>query len=466
MEMRPALKIVGERRVTSHRDNHANHTVARLMNGFLFERAGEVMRRVNAPEFYGILDYSVEGLESDVFAWIAGVEADSLADLPEGMVGIEYPALLYAVLTYRGTAEGLGDVFSRFFNDWLPGSGYENAASFAFQHHGAGYLGPFHPESVIEFCFPVRPKSAEPDTIVVRDPDGNKHMLQGDGRSGLVRSERSESNALGGVPELVYDGCSLDVLWDNHDNAVRWFADRFGWQPVQAEKWKPDPLAKEGRMTHLGRGTWLVSALADRRLPHHYAERGTVQPNVRWCWRVRNAEKMHKELREDGVRVGELYKGRDGSLYFDLWATAEGIRLTVQEDGSVADGALEPSWTRIGVTNVTEAVSWYEKHVGMKLVEKREEQGWAMMELGLNRRPGERSLWMLEKLPPGTFAGRCDPQVRPYVFAPSREAFFAYHRYLRSQGIEVSGIGGFIERGLAAFHFYDPDGNRFNVSSL
>jgi hypothetical protein len=88
------------------------------------------------------------------------------------------------------------------------------------------------------------------------------------------------------VPRLLYDGTGIDILWDNHDDTVNWFADNLGWKVQQQERWKPDPRATEGRMTHMGWGTWLVSALTDRRLPHHFAERGTGDSRVRWCWKI------------------------------------------------------------------------------------------------------------------------------------------------------------------------------------
>jgi predicted transcriptional regulator YdeE/predicted enzyme related to lactoylglutathione lyase len=160
MEIKPSFKIVGEIRKTSLRDNYENQTVFRLMNQFFSTRVQEVAHRVNSSEFYCVLDHSEDGIESGHFSSIAAVEVSTLENIPEGMVERDYPTLLYAVLAYRGTAEGIHEAFDFYYQTWLPSSQFEMASPFSFQFHGLNYMGPMNPDSVLDIYFPIRPKAA------------------------------------------------------------------------------------------------------------------------------------------------------------------------------------------------------------------------------------------------------------------------------------------------------------------
>ena len=573
MEMRPPLLVAGLKRRTSLHDDRENGTVSSLMNDFFALHARTLPARVKDHEIYGILDFSEEEPNSGWFHWIAAAEVSDLAGLPDGFVGREYPTLLYAVATYRGTVEGLPNVFDEMYQRWLPHSPYESAAPFAFQLYGDRYRGPFDPSSEIDVFFPVRPKSgstalpsgmplksrcrfgavfvpvtdlaraivwysrlfgipvdpgfdpirdstsvyrfqvgntdilldnvgASPidnpnvlfyvsvaslqgmyedlrsigadllkrdhpsdasDSFVVRDPDGNRLMLMEDRSRGIGPASAVEvrpyANA---VPNLLYDGGSIDVLFDGHDDAVKRLSDLFEWGVRRRESWSPDPRAKAGRMTQLEFGTWIVSALTDRRLPHHFAERGTLGGHVRWCWRTNDLDRLHERLKTSDARISEIYQANGGIRYAEVWATAEGIRFTIQEDRTCPSG-LHPSWTRIGVRRLDEAVRWYETYMGMRVHRSETENGYAILTLGVNHHPEEASLWVLEQLPPGVEAMKFDDPVRPYCYVESRQQFFAYHAFLRDEGLAVSDVGGFAQKGLTAFHFYDPDGNRINI---
>lgn len=266
------------------------------------------------------------------------------------------------------------------------------------------------------------------------------------------------------VPPVYFDGNFIDVLWDNHENSVKWFEKYFGWNVIRQENWKVDPRCLEGKMTQLNYGTWVVTYLTNSRLPHHFAERGTVESNIRLCFRIHDLEKMHKTLSDDGVRVSPVYDG-PRTRYFDAWATTEGIRLTLQEDLSVSSSELLPSWIRVGVSNLDESIKWYEQHMGMKLTERDKNSNFVIMKLKLNHSE-EDSLWIIERKPEETYTGKVDGQVQSSCWIKSREEFFKYHKYLIDIGIETSEIDGFLTRGMVSFHFYDIDGNRFNVSSM
>jgi len=269
------------------------------------------------------------------------------------------------------------------------------------------------------------------------------------------------------VPALFFDGTMVDVLWDNHEEAIQWYRKFMSWEVGQQENWKPDPRCHDGKMTRMNWGTWLVSSLSSVRLPHHFAERGTVESNVRLCWRTHNAEQLHRHYASNGVRVSELYEGPGRTIYFDFWATCEGIRFTAQEDRQVREeDGLVPSWVRVRVSDLNRSVAWYQQYLGMELEEGWDLNGCAVMSLRLNHHHGEKSLWVLEPLPENAYRGKVDGQVRPINWVAGRDQFFRYHAFLRESGIETSDVGGFLTRGLVSFHFYDPDGNRLNVSSM
>lgn len=167
-----------------------------------------------------------------------------------------------------------------------------------------------------------------------------------------------------------------------------------------------------------------------------------------------------------GAKVGELYDGPGDTRYFDVWVTSQNIQLTVQEDVNVGedDPRLVPSWTRIGVRNLESAMSWYKTNVGMKLVEDHSSNGYVIMGLGLEHHPDEVSLWVLEEISEQGPISRLNGAARPNCVLHDKQQFAAYHDFLKQQGVTTAEIIGYppIE-GFSWFHFYDQDGNRFDV---
>ena len=77
---------------------------------------------------FGIEDYSRDfDMNKGGFPkyyYIAGLEVDSTADVPDGMKAKEIPAANYAVFTYVGSLDGLPSFFGYIYGTWMPGSGY------------------------------------------------------------------------------------------------------------------------------------------------------------------------------------------------------------------------------------------------------------------------------------------------------------------------------------------------------
>jgi catechol 2,3-dioxygenase-like lactoylglutathione lyase family enzyme len=276
---------------------------------------------------------------------------------------------------------------------------------------------------------------------------------------------RTEKNAVAfKVPKLLDDCIEIDVLWDGHSDAVAWYKKWLGWK-TGMELDSPEPRAQDGRMTEMaGGGIWLNSVLTRKRLPYHYADRGTVDPNVRWCVKVRDLKKYHDLFSQNGIRVSNIYPGPGGYVYFDFWATWEGTRFTAQGDPTYEGKDFGYSWLRIGVSDLPKSIEWYSKHVGFALHSEHFDEGYVIMKTGVNHQPDSQALVVLEKLPEKAQTGKVDGPVRLSYYIENREEFFAYHNYLKENGVETGGrIGGFTGGGRAVFHFYDPDGTRLNV---
>jgi len=448
IESKPPIRIAGLALRTSNAKQQKEQIVPRLMFDFMSTRVQQVRDRVNMQAFYGVLDMSEERDDSDFFTWIAGVEVGRAGQLPPGLVMKEYPAMLYAVVTCGGIAPvGL---YAYMYQEWIPQSGYDSAARYAIQYHGPQFKGTLEADSKVDVWFPVRLKSG--------DSEGASPL-----EDNKVNVASEPVPATDRVPAILYDGADIDVLWDGHEEAIRWYEDHMGWQVEQKENWKPDPRALHGKMTHMGNGVWLESVITDERLPYHYAERGTVNSSVRWCWKTQDIQHAHSKLRQNGIRTSEISNGPDGEFYFDLWCTSEGARLTVHEDRTLLADGFHDSLIRIGVRNLEASVEWYRRFVGMSTQVVHLDKGYALLQLGVNHKPGKTHTWILEQLSSDYFQGNVNSPIRPRCYIQNRDAFFAYHRFLRENGIQTGDFGGFVQRGYVKFHFYDPDGNRFNV---
>lgn len=201
--------------------------------------------------------------------------------------------------------------------------------------------------------------------------------------------------------------------------------------------------------------------LTDVKLDHFFAERGSVDSNVRWCWRTPNLSQVHEKLVRSNVRVSSIYQGPGGIDYFDFWATAEGTRLTAQADDTLTTEGFVPSWIRIWVRDLASASEWYQTFLGAVIVDNKEDEGYQVLGLSLEHHPDKQSLLVLETLPEGAYTGNIDSPIRPYFKISDRQAMLDYRQHLIDSGVTVSSVIG--KGFMVLFHFYDPDGNRINV---
>ncbi|MCI3921587.1 GyrI-like domain-containing protein [Paenibacillus sp. TRM 82003] len=417
---------------TTFAEDGKHNVAGQLMNRYYGWRQqhGDVTQPVYMFSFFP------EDFEPSMpFAIFGGSEYQDGQPIPEGMVVRDIPSLQVAVVTHKGPISSIRKTYDFYLKRWQPRSDYKESHPFHYQKYTDRFLGVDHPASELDLCFPV-----------------------------TLRQEQ-ETLLPSSVPALNFDGGMIDILWDHHEDAIRWYVDAFGWKADPTYDWTQDQDADEERMTQLSFGTWLKSVRTNRRLHHLFADRGGPDPHVRWCWNTKDLVAAREHFVQKGIRVSEIYHGAGDRHYFDLWAW-EGTRLSVcgwPESGEEGGPLLIPGWVRIGVSNVEEGRRWYEEHVGMEWVEENSENGWALMKLGVEHHSG-RSLWCLEKLPDDAYRGPIDGPARPYCVIHDKWKFESYHRFLRERGVAVSEISGNPPiHGFSFFHFYDPDGNRFNV---
>ncbi|MCH4890352.1 AraC family transcriptional regulator [Acidaminobacter sp. JC074] len=115
-----------------------NGEIGELWSDF-FKRQGEIKHAVGNMKSYGIcepVEENVENLNLDIqndFKYLAGIEVDSVEDLPSGMEVWEVTHSKYAVFTHIGSVEGLGDTYKGIYSKWLPESGYEAVYEYDFE---------------------------------------------------------------------------------------------------------------------------------------------------------------------------------------------------------------------------------------------------------------------------------------------------------------------------------------------
>jgi AraC family transcriptional regulator len=69
---------------------------------------------------YGVV-YNIKN--SAEFAYLAGVEVSSAADVPDELSVVRIPDIAYAVFPHDGHVSSLKDTIATIWNDWLPASG-------------------------------------------------------------------------------------------------------------------------------------------------------------------------------------------------------------------------------------------------------------------------------------------------------------------------------------------------------
>lgn len=146
IKSKPAFTVVGMK----YRGKNKNKEIPQLWFK-LGPRMNEIKHRIGPA--YGVMDNYNE--ESGEFDYVAGIEVDSAADIPEGMVSIDVPEQTYAVFT--STLPTLVETFQHAYKTWLPQSGYKRVDGPEFELYDETF-NPADETSVMYIYIPVRKK--------------------------------------------------------------------------------------------------------------------------------------------------------------------------------------------------------------------------------------------------------------------------------------------------------------------
>jgi len=120
---KPAFTVVGMK----YRGENKENEIAQMWREFI-PRIKEIKHISNDEVSYGVCS-DLE--DTDVFEYVAGMEVDSAADIPEGMVSWRVPEQKYAVFTC--TLQTLHTAYKHAFQTWLPQSGYQRGDGLDFE---------------------------------------------------------------------------------------------------------------------------------------------------------------------------------------------------------------------------------------------------------------------------------------------------------------------------------------------
>lgn len=119
---RPAFHVVGVKEFFTP----ATMSEIPAVWGRFVPRLGEV-RHQRGDLTYGICQDGANG--QGTFAYTASIEASSLADVPDGMVGFTVPAAVWAVVTHRGHISKITETFDAIFAHGLADAKVERAGA-------------------------------------------------------------------------------------------------------------------------------------------------------------------------------------------------------------------------------------------------------------------------------------------------------------------------------------------------
>ena len=143
---RPAFTVAG----MEYRGKNEHNEIFQMWNAF--GPRMHTIPHVTKPHIaYGV-NKSYD-MSTGEFEYLAGLEVDSAADMPEGVVSWDLPAQKYAV--FPCTLPTIGQAFGHICNTWLPQSGYQHAGSPEFELYNEAF-DPNDPNSVLYLYIPIK----------------------------------------------------------------------------------------------------------------------------------------------------------------------------------------------------------------------------------------------------------------------------------------------------------------------
>lgn len=148
---KPAFTIIGIRCQTTMQNN----VIPQLWDDF-----GKVCDKIPAPKYpetalgicYGEADK--EMTPETPFYYLAGMEVDASAKVPEGMLSLDMPEKEYAVFEHHGALDDLHDTYGAIYDDWFGKSEYRPSGEYDFELYDERFQYG-KPESVMEIWVPI-----------------------------------------------------------------------------------------------------------------------------------------------------------------------------------------------------------------------------------------------------------------------------------------------------------------------
>ena len=141
----PAVRVIG---LAWHCQDAG--TIAELWQRFL-PREAEIRPLVPIFGSFGVCQPLADGQ----WHYLAALPVLDDTPLPDGMQGLTIPAGRYAMVEHHGTVDTLPETFRAAFSEWLPAAGLQPAEGIEFEFCGERFLGPQHPDSVVEIYIPL-----------------------------------------------------------------------------------------------------------------------------------------------------------------------------------------------------------------------------------------------------------------------------------------------------------------------
>lgn len=151
--MKPEFKDVKSFRVVGLGESYEpNKTqgISQLWEQFM-PQSGKIAKRV------GMEAYGISQCQGDRFDYVAGVQVEDGAPVPEGMTDITVNDGHFAVFTHRGPISKIGETMKYIWSTWMPSSEYEYTGAPEFELYDNRFKFMAH-DSEFDIYIPVRSK--------------------------------------------------------------------------------------------------------------------------------------------------------------------------------------------------------------------------------------------------------------------------------------------------------------------
>lgn len=142
----PAVRVIG---MSWHCQEES--TIAELWQRFV-PQMGAITTQPGIKGSFGVC----LPLADNQWRYLAALAVSAETPVPEGMESATIPAGAYAMVEHHGSVSTLPETFRAAYSEWLPAAGLQPAQGIEFEFCGERFLGPQHPDSVVEIYIPLQ----------------------------------------------------------------------------------------------------------------------------------------------------------------------------------------------------------------------------------------------------------------------------------------------------------------------